>query len=77
VILIRRVKASFPERASFGVRLANPTPGTVLAVLAVICGYTSASCRLFGAEILDLGDVEPPRNSGNAGCYWLLFAVLL
>jgi hypothetical protein len=49
----------------------------VLAVLAVICGCTSASCRSFGAETLEPDDVEPPRNSGDAGCYWLLFAVLL
>jgi hypothetical protein len=26
---------------------------------------------LSGAEILDLDNAEPPRNSGNAGCYWL------
>jgi hypothetical protein len=49
----------------------------MLAVLAVICGYTSASCRLFSAETLDSGDAEPSRNSGNAGCCWLLFAILL
>jgi hypothetical protein len=32
---------------------------------------------LFGAETLDLGDAEPPRNSGNTGGCWLLFAILL
>jgi hypothetical protein len=26
---------------------------------------------LFGAETLDLDDVEPPRNSSDAGCYSL------
>ena len=74
VILIRHVKASFPERACVGARLAKPDPaGTILAVLAVIFGYTSASCRLFGAETLDLADAEPPSNSGDAGCYSLFF----
>jgi hypothetical protein len=48
----------------------------VLAVLAVICSYTSASCRLFGAEILDLADAELPGSSGMlavTGCYSLSF----
>jgi hypothetical protein len=28
-----------------------------------------------GAETLDFGQVEAAKNSGEAGCYWLFFAV--
>jgi len=48
-----------------------------LADFAVICSAISASHPLTAAEILAIPRCRAGENSGGAGCYWPLFAVLL
>ena len=75
--LFGHIKVGFPKRAlSPGGARTGSSPAAP-AVFTVVCREISASRHLCAAEILAILQCRVGENSDDAGCYWLLFAVLL
>jgi hypothetical protein len=70
----RHVKESFLQ-SSVVVRLASDSQNSSAGFFAVIGFQLSASYRLSAAETLLSGLCRGSKNSGEAGCYRLLFAL--
>ena len=77
VILIRHVKASFPERACVGVRLANPTPRRqcwLFLLLFAAIHQPAAACTAQKPWIWVMPSLpETAAMLAVTGCYSLFF----
>jgi hypothetical protein len=76
-ILFGHIKGGFPKRALSPGGARTGSSQSALAVFYCYCREISASRRLSAAEILAILQRRVGENSDDAGCYWLLFAVLL
>ena len=75
--LFGHIKGGFPKRALSSVAPEPARHEQRRLFFIVVCGEISASRHLCAAEILAIVQCRVGENSDDAGCYWLLFAVLL